>query len=195
MGEEAYAIAVQAINNDIAAQKQKLAIKQAKLDKQNAIFNATLSTANAVLNILAKYGLTPISAGLIALTLGAMGAQIAAIKSAPIPGYEKGRDGGAEELAFVGERGREIVYGKNFAYLTPPTKTLTYLPAGASVLPAGDTKQILSNDYSELSDRLQRIESAIINKPETEFHITEKGIYMQVKRGQNKTKYINGIKG
>lgn len=102
-------------------EKKKAALeeKQAKYAKAQAIINAGISTALAVVTTLAQLGATPwgIAASVIAAAMGA--AQIAVIASKPLAQYEKGRKGGKGEYALVGEKGPEIMY----------------VPQGASIVP------------------------------------------------------------
>lgn len=99
--------------------KAALEMKQAKYAKAQAIINAGINTALAIVTTLAQLGATPwgIAASVIAAAMGA--AQIGVIASKPLAQYEKGRKGGKGEYAIVGEKGAELMY----------------VPAGASIVP------------------------------------------------------------
>jgi hypothetical protein len=199
MGQEAYAAAVEAINNDLNEKKRQAALQEAERAKQFAIFQITVDTAKAVVGALGAAPFTPfniISAGLV----GAAGAlQLAAVLSQPVPGYFMGREGGDAEVAYVGEQGREIIKTNDGMYLTPASKTLTYLPQGADVIPAPETSKMLAQGFDvkelkELNGKLDKLINVINLKPETAINITEKGMFTVVKRGTNRTKYIGGLK-
>lgn len=99
--------------------KADLQKKQQKYAKAQAIVNAGINTAQAIVTTLAQLGATPWGIAAAALA-GAMGAaQIAVIASKPLSQYEKGRKGGKGEYALVGEKGPEIMY----------------IPEGASIVP------------------------------------------------------------
>lgn len=122
-------------NEKLEKKKQQLKIKQAKWDKANALVQATISTATAVLNAL---NTKPFWLGIaLAAIAGAMGAvQIATIAQQPIPAYAKGTDRHEGGPAIVGDGGkREVVLFNGSAWLTPDTPTLVDIPVGASVLP------------------------------------------------------------
>lgn len=122
-------------NEKLEKKKQQLKIKQAKWDKANALVQATISTATAVLNALnTKPFWRGIALAAIAGTMGAV--QIATIAQQPIPAYAKGTDRHEGGPAIVGDGGkREVVLFNGSAWLTPDTPTLVDIPAGASVLP------------------------------------------------------------
>jgi hypothetical protein len=104
---------------ELADKKAKLEMKAAKYAKAQALINAGINTALAIVTTLAQLGATPwgIAASVIAGVMGA--AQIGIIAAKPLAQYEKGRKGGKGEYALVGEKGPEIMY----------------VPAGASIVP------------------------------------------------------------
>jgi hypothetical protein len=104
---------------ELADKKAKLEMKAAKYAKAQALINAAINTASAIVTTLAQLGATPwgIAASVIAGAMGA--AQIGIIASKPLAQYEKGRKGGKGEYALVGEKGPEIMY----------------IPPGASIVP------------------------------------------------------------
>jgi hypothetical protein len=117
--------------------------RQAEAERKLAIFNIALRTAQGIAGALASVPPNiPLS-----VIVGAIGAaQAAAVLSQPIPGFFKGTDRSPEGLAYVGERGQEAVIEKSGrAYLTPHTKSLTYLPKDSRVLTADETKQLMAN--------------------------------------------------
>ncbi|MDR1762763.1 MAG: hypothetical protein LBR64_02230 [Dysgonamonadaceae bacterium] len=100
--------------------------KQAQSEKNQAIFQANIDTAKAILSIWAEYAAMPyVAAAMTAIALIAMGAQIAAINSQQLPKYAKGRKGGKGEFALVGEAGPEIIW----------------VPASASIMPNRDMQR------------------------------------------------------
>lgn len=104
---------------ELADKKAALELKAAKYAKTQALINAAINTASAIVMTLAQLGATPwgIAASVIAGAMGA--AQIGIIASKPLAQYAKGRKGGQGEYALVGEKGAEIMY----------------IPAGASIIP------------------------------------------------------------
>ncbi len=137
----------------LSKKKLELKRKQARLDKEQALFNIAVSTAQAVMSIWAQvpkmdFG---VMAGILTASTIALGvAQAAAVASKPLPKYAKGRKGGQGEFAIVGEQGSEVVW----------------LPDGASVFPHGKklTPDVL-NDYGvpipTVNDKA--IQTAVLN--------------------------------
>lgn len=104
---------------ELAAKKAALEMKQARYAKAQALINAAINTASAIVTTLAQLGATPwgIAASVIAGSMGL--AQIGIIANKPLAQYAKGRKGGKGEYALVGEKGPEVMY----------------VPEGASIVP------------------------------------------------------------
>lgn len=170
--------------------KNAEAKKQAERDKQFAIIQAGINTALAITSIWAQpLPVTTPQKIIETIFVGAkLASELALIKSAPIPQYAKGRKGGKDEVAWVGEKGQELIYGKGFAYLTPNKATLTHLPMGASVLPHKETKQLLETGMNERLDKLIDVTAG-----KGELNITEKGIYRIYKKHNSKINYIKSL--
>ena len=117
--------------NEEELEKKKAAIKhkQALWDKANAVAQAGIATALAVVQAYPNV--------VMAAIVGALGAmQIATILATPIPKYAKGTDFHKGGPAIVGDGGvPELVVLGNKSWLTPDTPTLVDIPAGASVIP------------------------------------------------------------
>lgn len=113
---------------DYEKKKAELEMKQAKYAKAQALINAGIAAAMAIIQSLAMapvaYGIIPNPAGIASLALAtAMGAaQIAVIASKPLAQYEKGRKGGKGEYAIVGEKGAELMYIPQGASIVPNNK-------------------------------------------------------------------------
>jgi len=121
---------MQLISEQEMAQRQlDIKRKQAKAEKDQAIFNATINGIVAVVNALSTQ---PVWLGIVmAALIGAtVAVQIAAINAKPLPKYWKGRRGGKGEYAMFGEYGPE----------------LAWIPAGASLMPAHETRRAMMGD-------------------------------------------------
>lgn len=115
--------------------------KAAQQAKQLAIFQAIISTAQAVVNALAT---PPAPVGIaLAAVVGAIGAaQIAAISARPIPRFAKGKKDLYEGPGIVGEAGAELVEQNGRMYIAAKP-TLVYLGAKDKVFTARETKMML----------------------------------------------------
>lgn len=92
----------------IDREERRLKRQQAIKDKELAIFNAVISTAQAVIKAFSTSG--PIAGSVLAAIVGVIGAaQIALIASRPIPNFFSGKKDKFSGLARVGESGAELV--------------------------------------------------------------------------------------
>jgi hypothetical protein len=116
----------------IQAQINKERKKQATISKIATIFEIQLKTAQAIVEALAAP--FPLNTILPAIIGALAAAQLAAVASQPVPAFAKGTKGKkGSGMALVGEQGPEI----------------TFLPDGAKVLPAKQTKT-----YGEVFDAM-----------------------------------------
>ena len=140
------------IEEDFARKENAIRKKQAKRDKQQAIFNIALNTARGI-----TAALTSIPPNVpLSIAIGAIGAvQAAAVASRPLPAFEKGgiAPGGpiitsekGEEMAITPE-GRLIMTGNKGA------EVRTDIPRGSEILNHSITKDILRNgfDHNEIN--------------------------------------------
>lgn len=138
---------------ELAAKKAALEQKQARYNKAQALINAAINTAQAIVATLAQMGATPwgIASSVIAGTMGA--AQMAIIASKPLAQYAKGRKGGKGEYALVGEKGPEVMYVPDGASIVP-NHYLGDMDAwskfGVPALPNDMMLQALNIDYDRL---------------------------------------------
>lgn len=189
------------------AQRKKIELEQAKFAKTMALFQIGINTAMAISKIWADVPKMDFGASTIALTAaaGLMGIlQAAAVAAQPLPQYFKGRKDGPAEWAWVGERGTEAIEHDGKITMTPDKPTLTFLPAGAKVIPHHELGKITDNytiqassssgesyDLARLEEEFRRLKEAIINKKEYHLDITEKGLRKFVKSGDTYQEYLN----
>lgn len=112
----------------LAQKKLELKRKQAMVEKQEALFNIALSTAQAVMGIWkdfpkADFGIMATIMSAATIALGAVQAGI--VLGKPLPQYAKGRKGGRGEFALVGEKGPETMWVPDGASIIPAHRRLT----------------------------------------------------------------------
>lgn len=195
--------------------KRQLDMERARYERASNIASIIQSTASAVVGALGAKPWTPANIALAAI-VGAIGAaQIARTLATPLPKYARGRKGGPEEFAIVGDGGRKevIEYATGEKYLTPDTPTITYLPKGATVhpdaaalmsMPRRVTDHTLANAHllnrgndrqfqnmtSTLSGDIKQLGKIIKNK--TEVHIkTASARDLLFKDGPSFREYLN----
>lgn len=128
------------IERQYEERRKEIDRRKAKAQKDTAIFNAIVNTAQAVTAFLAEANY---AGAILAGVLGA--AQIAIISNTQVPQYALGTDNHAGGLAVVGDGGKhEVVYqpSKGFS-LTPKNDTLVDLEKGSKVYP--DFNSFLKN--------------------------------------------------
>lgn len=118
-------------------EERRRAIRRQELqqEKEAAIFNAVIDTAQGVVASLAKGG--PAGIALAAVIAGLGAAQIALIASQPIPAYKHGTDNHKGGIALVGDGGKhEVVWQPTAGWsITPNKDTLVNLEKGSKVFP------------------------------------------------------------
>lgn len=184
-------------NEELEKKKQQLKHKQAVWDKANAVAQAGIATALAIMNALQ---MKPFPVGIaMAAIAGAMGAvQIATILATPIPKYAKGTDRHKGGPAIVGDGGvPELVIFGGKSWITPDKPTLVDMPAGAMVVPnidgvddgtpgllpvygtnGGNTPVIVNNDYTALQREVSTV-GGLIRQQTRQQSCTAKEIALQ----------------
>jgi hypothetical protein len=161
---------------------------QAISDKLQAIFTASINVAVAITKSLSN----PYLAAFTAL-LG--GLQIAAIIAKPIPKFAHGIKNFTGGLAEVGEQGREIVRTPEGMFLSPNKSTFVALPKGSDVIPNLQTELLLKgNDnykFDELIKSNNRLEKAILSKPENISTLTDAGLKRAYKDNKRYVEYLD----
>ena len=115
------------------------------------MFNIAVNTAQAAIASLAAAPLAtalgPNPAGIAALAavLAQGTIQAAIVASRPIPEFYKGTDYSPEGLAFVGERGAELIEYPDGTQRIAAQKTLEYLPEGTKVKTAEQTRALMND--------------------------------------------------
>jgi hypothetical protein len=134
--------------------------RQAKAQKEQAIFGATIGTAQGIVSTIAQLGM-PAAIPLIALISAIGAAQIALIQSQQIPQFWQGGEVGSQQRIMVnddpfGRKGsnyKEVIEKPNGQILTPQGKNVKMtVPKGSYVHPTYDAfinsldSELLSNN-------------------------------------------------
>lgn len=203
------------IEEKYAAQKKKIDDKAKRLEFNKALFDRAIATASIIQDtaraFMAAVAAFPLTGGMpwtaLITALGSL--QIASVNAAPLPQYAKGRKGGPEELALVGEAGPEIITspGRGGAQLISEP-TLTVLPAGADVISNRDLMGMAFQSYPTMRDNnlgwniaeiiretsastAASIVKAIKDKDELHINITEAGMHAIARNAAGWTEYVN----
>lgn len=109
--------------------------RQARIDRDAALFEIAINTAIAVMTVTGQTGVG--AAYLVPLIIASGAIQAAFVASQPLPKYKKGRQGGPAELAEVDEEGFEMIvdrHGKLKEIGTNKGPRKTWLDQGDKVL-------------------------------------------------------------
>lgn len=190
-------------NKRIEAEEKRLKREQAQRDKNLAIFNAVINTAQAITKALAAAP-PPFNAILAGISAALGAAQIAAISSRPLPRFGHGKKSGYEGLAEIGETGPEL-YEQNGRMYLADKKQLIWLAASDKVYNPTETKELLMPTIdkqlmqwqppvqkqpdakeiaAELAKQIKRI-------PSTNVNIDEYGLKVWVQQGLNRQNYMD----
>lgn len=144
--QEQYDFAIQAAGDSETARAEierqrdaklkEIQRREAKSQRDMAIFNATIDTAQGVVGAISRADLYPYNFVLAGI-IGALGsAQIAYISSQPLPQFYKGTENAPEGWAWTQERGPEVITDKDGNLKTTGNNKgaqLTYLEQGDKV--------------------------------------------------------------
>lgn len=173
--------------------------KEFRANQMQAIANAVFTAAPYIIKYTS--GL-PVTAGNLALTLGALAAQTGFILAQPMPEFAKGVENFEGGPAIVGEQGRELVRTDKGLFLTPDKATMTYLPKGSDVITAPKTRELLQGNSTFLNRQNQwtaidtaPIAQAIKAIPVQSLEISERGLERYVTKGNRTTKILNKKRG
>ena len=173
--------------------------KEFRANQMQAIANAVFTAAPYIIKYTS--GL-PVTAGNLALTLGALAAQTGFILAQPMPEFAKGVENFEGGPAIVGEQGRELVRTEKGLFLTPDKATMTYLPKGSDVITAPKTRELLQGNSTFLNRQNQwtaidtaPIAQAIKAIPVQSLEISERGLERYVTKGNRTTKILNKKRG
>ncbi|MBA3830084.1 MAG: hypothetical protein H0X33_14175 [Taibaiella sp.] len=126
----------------IDAEESRLKRAQAIKDKQAAIFNAIINTAQAVIKAYATVG--PLGGPVFAAIAAAIGAaEIAVIASRPIPNFFTGKKDKYTGLARVGESGAELIE-QNGQMRVTKKQEIVWLNAEDKVYTPAETSRMLA---------------------------------------------------
>lgn len=133
-------------DNEILARKQRDAkVREAKFDRDKALFDIAANTAVAIIKAVSASPLTgglPFSA--IAAAMGAL--QIASVLAKPIPQYSKGTEGSAAGWALTDEKGPEgYITPSGQTYIGNDRPTLRYLEGGTKIIPHDELNRMMYN--------------------------------------------------
>lgn len=206
------AAAISTIEARANAQKEELQRRQRDLDVKKAQFDKAQAIARIIqetaTNIVKYFG-TP-----LALLSGAIGAaQLATVIAQPIPRYKHGKnvDDMYEGPAIVDDGGKPeaIIRENGTVEIGGNTPRLTYVKSRDIVLPDASklTDYVLSgkmgtrlapnvsvtvdNGLADVKAGLDKVVTAIKNKPELHLKAGESGLVAVWKYGANQIKYIN----
>lgn len=112
ISQERYNARIAQLDADLDKKKTEIANRQAKRDKAQGIFSATINTASSIMQALAN--VAPPYSYVLAAISAAMGAvQIATIASTPLPEYAQGGMTDGARVYIAGEAGREWIAPNN----------------------------------------------------------------------------------
>lgn len=202
------------IERQAEQKRRNIQRREFQAQKQQALFNIAINTAQAIIATLAR---TPLPAGLpLVIATGALGAiQAGIVASQQMPAFWKGTDNAPEGWAWTQEKGREVILDKNGnvkSLGSDKGATPTYLNKGDKVLTAEKTMDFLMfnddlnniltgnginmpkievNNQGMTDSQVNAIVSAIKTKETANISIDKRGIRDYVNNGRQITERLN----
>jgi hypothetical protein len=189
------------VEKDYDKKKKELMRKQAQADKNAAMFNALINTAQGITAAL-KLGVPGI---ILAVLIGILGAvQIASIASRPIPQFYKGlKDNPKDQFGIVGDApgggsARELIEYPSGQMELATTKQMKFIPKGANIYTNYETEKMLAghggvseSKLNEIVNEQRATRQAISNQTIHQTIVTEKGFEYATISGTQQIKWIN----
>ena len=143
------------IEENYRKQELKLRQRQAKMAKQEALFQIALSTAQAVMSAMASPAGPPFTFILAGLAAAMGTVQAATVMARPLPAYFTGTDNAKAGWATVAEQGAELIQGRSGGMQLVEKPSIVKLKGGEKIYDARETEGILSR-----SERVQQASGA-----------------------------------
>ncbi|WBC28470.1 hypothetical protein RPMD05_83 [Rhodobacteraceae phage LS06-2018-MD05] len=184
---------------ELAEKQKQLNIEQARSEKNQALFNIAINTAQGIAKTIAQTGL-PAALPFIALTTATGLAQAALVQAQSIPGFFTGTEDAPSGLKWVAEKGSELVNmptGESMLFEKP---TIINTPGGEEILNHQDTikamngalmNDIAINGNKGIEDRLDNITRAFKNQPKEVTIFDDEGIKRHLMSNNGKVTYLN----
>ena len=184
--------AKQRIEELAEARRKAIQRREAKAQKELAIINTTINTAQAIMQIWAHSpDASGISQGLLTAIIAGIGAaQVSVIASQKIPEFWKGTDNADSGLAWTQERGAEIITDKKGVvkdFGDSKGARLTMMEKGDKVYTADQTRKMMFNN--ELNGILS---NNGISKSEHQINVVNNGL-TKVDLDQVMSKHFSNI--
>lgn len=169
--------------------RRKDQVKQAKLDRANALITIAINTAVAISKVIGQTGIFGLAAWIPVAALGAI--QLATVASQPIPQFYKGTESAPGGLAEVAERGSEIIVSPSGKIDYINNRQIRHVEKGSRIIPNKETMDIERAIQETEKDLYQNGDVALnqLQKIEKEINID---VAKMVQEGNEKT--IKAIK-
>ncbi len=190
-------------NKRIEAEEKKLKREQAIREKNLALFNAVINTAQAVTAALASAP-PPFNVILAGISAALGLAQIAIINNRPLPKFAKGKKDKYEGPGEIGEAGAELMEHNGQLYLAKK-RTLVWLGKDDKVYNPTETKEMLMpvvdkqimqwqapvQKQPDMKQMAAELAKEIKKMPGMNLSVDEHGFKVWVQEGQSRKNYMD----
>lgn len=194
----------------LADEQKRINIQQAKSERNQALFNLAINTAQKAFEIKAQaavlgsnpatVALVPLALTQLGLLLGTSALQAGLIASQPLPGFFQGTEDAPGGLAWLAEKGNELIHEPDGKTWLAENKGIYDLKEHSKVIPHEQTQQILNsaimndiaiNGNKGLEDRIDELIYATKNQPREVTSFDDQGIQRYLMSGNSKVNYLN----
>ena len=141
--------------------RRKDQVRQAKLDKANAMVSIAINTAVAISKVIGQTGIFGLAAWIPVAALGAL--QLAAVASQPIPAFAKGTTNAPSGYAIVAEEGPEAIKSKGGSIEIAHTPQVKKLKGGETIYTAKQTRSLALSALDSQNETLGAQADVYIN--------------------------------
>jgi hypothetical protein len=176
---------------ELENEQKRIAREQAVSKQNQALFNIGVDTAKNIVSVFPNIAL---------MTLAAVvgGAQAAIVKSQPLPGFFTGTESAPAGLAYVAERGRELIERNGQMFMADKPQLFDF-KGGETVYNNTETERMINgaiyrdiavNGNQGVEDRIDKLTKAVMHKKENHFSWNERGFGNYVRTGSGITRYM-----
>jgi len=206
--EENYGKRIEAAEGDVELQeklqarleteRKKIAHEQAISERNQALFNIAINTAQAVAKVWGQTGLAGVIAQAAPIAMGLL--QTGLVLSQPIPGFFKGTESAPAGLAWIAEKGAEMLTMPSGESMLIDKPQIMNLEKGTAIKTADQTQQLLNkaiyndiaiNGNEGIENRLDKLYGAIKGQSKEVTSFDDNGIKRYLQSGNSITRYQN----
>jgi len=169
--------------NELERERKRIAREAAIAERNQALFNIAISTAEAVAKVWAQTGVAGVGAQLLPIAMGLLQASV--VMARPLPGYFKGTENAPAGWGWLAEQGRELVSMPDGSSFIQEKPSLYNFKGGEKVKTHEATERIINEEINGKTDNSPKmVQNVSVN-------FNKQGLMVITEDSKNYTTYVN----